>query len=811
MKVSLSWLKVYTSVDNDPEDLAARLTMAGLEVESVQERFDYLDQVVVARVQTVTKHPKADRLSCCQVDVGTEEKKIVCGAPNVKAGMMVACALPGAVLPGGFTIKKSKLRGEVSEGMLCSGTELKLDSDASGIMALDPGLNPGTPLVEALQLSDTVFEIDLTPNRPDCLSILGVARETAAFQEPLVKITPPDVTLPNDPLVSLDINDVTKVEIIDPDLCPRYTAGFLYDVAVSPSPFWLQDRLESVGLTPINNIVDVTNFVMMETGQPLHAFDFDVLSKGRIRVKRAGDEKKFITLDGKEHLLEPDMLMINDGEKPVGIAGVMGGENSEISNATCRVLVESAYFNPISIRKTAKRSGINTDASHRFERGVDPEGCITALKRAVGLMAEISDAKVAKGLIDEYPERIPSVYIRLDSDALNRRLGTDLSDDQIQALLESVAFKVTPETDGLLTVAVPSFRVDVTRPEDLSEEVARLWGYNNIATSFPLVPSLNKSISPKILLRDKIREVMNGFGFSEAVNYSFTSSESCDRLNLAPGDERRSVESIMNPISEELSVLRTSLVPGLLETMRRNISQQTETLKQFEIGNVFYATTKGVQPVEAEKLAGFWTGTRFERSWHSKPVACDFFDLKGVVEGLLQSLGLADSSFLKFDAADYPYFKKGHGAVIEHKGEAVGCLGEISAEVLKTFSMKQALFLFEMDLDILLKQMPDSIVSSPLPRFPSLSRDITIIVDAEVEAGAVFKEMVRLADKEPLMEDVFLFDVYEGEPLAKGKKSFSFRIVYRSWEKTLKEKRVKGLHKQISKLLMETFKADLPS
>ncbi|MCF8090470.1 MAG: phenylalanine--tRNA ligase subunit beta, partial [Desulfotignum sp.] len=377
MKVTLSWIKEYIGLDLEPEEIASKLTMAGLEVDAIENLYAYLQDIVVAKVLEVKKHPDADKLSCCVVDTGNgTPAHIVCGAPNVRPGMYSACAVPGVILPGDVKIKKSKLRGQVSEGMLCSGAELRLDTDAAGIMDLSGEYVPGTPLNQALDFADTVFEIDLTPNRPDCLSVMGVAREAGAFVQPNQKIVKPDVTLAPQRFSGTSIHDHARVDIKDPDLCPRYCAGLLFDVTVGPSPFWLRRRLESVGLTPINNVVDVTNFVMLETGQPLHAFDYDNLAEGRIVVQKAGDAKEFTTLDSKKHCLDSDMLMICDGRRSVALAGVMGGENSEIASTTTRVLIESACFNPVSIRRTAKRTGSATDASHRFERGVDPDGTV---------------------------------------------------------------------------------------------------------------------------------------------------------------------------------------------------------------------------------------------------------------------------------------------------------------------------------------------------------------------------------------------------------------------------------------------------
>ena len=809
MKVSLSWLKEYISIDLPPTELAEKLTMAGLEVEGIESRFDYLENIIVSRVEKTEKHPNADKLTCCTVDVGNETIQIVCGAPNVREGLLVPCALPGTVLPGDFKIKKSKIRGEKSAGMLCSGKELKLDTDASGIMELDKDLVPGTSLAQALDMSDYVFEVDLTPNRPDCLSVIGVAREIGAFVK--AKISYPDFKLSDKNRGSFSISEHAKVEIKDSDLCPRYAAGLLLDVKVGPSPFWLQQKLESVGLTPINNIVDVTNFVLMETGQPLHAFDYDILAKGEIIVKRAGKTIDFTTLDSKEHKLEPDTLMICDGEKPVAIAGVMGGENSEISDDTTRVLVESAYFNPISIRKTAKKTGINTDASHRFERGVDPEGVINALNRALELIAQVSGGTKAKDIIDNYPLKQAPVKIDVNTDALNMRLGTNLSIDSIKELIESVEFKAEKIKDNLLSVDVPSFRVDVTRPEDISEEVARLWGYNNIEISFPKIPAQGENLAPILCLRRQVREIMNGFGFSEAINYDFASPKACSNLLLEQNDERTRVEAILNPISEELAVLRTSLVPGLLKSMKTNNSQQIDTLKLFETGNIFLATKKDSLPEEIEMIAGLWTGAKDDDFIHSKKSNCDFYDLKGLVQGFLEGLNIKDCVYEKALEKEFPYYSQGFAAIIKKDENLIGAIGQIKPEVLKKYNLKQTTFMFEMDMETLLKLMPERITAELLPIYPAISQDITMIVDSNIEAGAVLTELDLLVVKEKLAEEAYLFDAFEGEPLAKEKRSLSFRIIYRSHTKTLKEKKVKALHSKICGQLISKFNAELPA
>ena len=820
MKVSLSWLREYIPIDLEPQEISDRLTMAGLEVDGVENLYDYLDNVIVGQVVQARQHPNADKLTCCVVDIGKGElSPIVCGAPNVREGMFVACALPGAVLPGDFEIKKSKLRGEPSHGMLCSAAELMLSSDAAGIMDLEGDLTPGVSLETALRLTDAVFEIDLTPNRPDCLSVIGIAREIGAFTDsenkaPKNKVNFPDATLTRDRMDDRDIHDFVSVEIEAPELCPRYTAGMVFDVKVGPSPLWLKQRLEAVGLSSINNVVDITNFVMMETGQPLHAFDYDNLAKKKIVVKTAGQPGdgpvEFTTLDSKIHKLDPEMLMICDGGKPVALAGVMGGENSEIEETTTRVLVESAYFNPVSVRRTAKRTGIATDASHRFERGVDPEGTVFALERALCLMSQLCSATIAKGIIDENPVKAVPVCIDVSSEALNVRLGTKFSAEEIAKILESVEFKVETAGGNNLKVHVPSFRVDVTRPEDLSEEVARLWGYNNIETSYPVVLAKGRLLNPRLQLRSRIRQILTGYSFCEAINYNFIREDACDRMQIAEQDKRRQMVEILNPISEQMAVLRTSLVPGLLDAMVRNTAKQNDTLNLFEIGKVFFLTTEGAQPEEVEVVGGLITGFRFDQTWYSKKEPVDFFDLKGIVQGVLDNLMVQGVSYEKSDPGACPYFEPGYGAKIIKDGTVLGTIGKIATAVGSAFGLKQAAFVFEFDMAALEKALPEKIQAESVPKFPSVSRDMTFIVDRNIEVGQILKKMAEFSVKQALIETYFLFDVFEGENIGVDKRSLSFRVVYRSATKTLTENNIKKIHAQLSQKIINDFNAGLP-
>jgi phenylalanyl-tRNA synthetase beta chain len=804
MKVSLSWLEEYVPIHLPVSDLADALTMAGLEVEAVEDRYAYLETVAVGRVVEVMPHPNADRLKLCRVDGGNGVVPVVCGAPNVVAGMNAPLACVGTLLPNGTLLERSVIRGEVSEGMLCSELELGLGPDGSGIMALDGDFQPGVSLKAALQLSDFTFEIGLTPNRPDCLSMMGVAREIAAIEG--VDLNLPVFSLPD---TEGDIGDFASVSIDAPEHCPRYAARLLDHISVAPSPHWLQDRLRSVGVRPINNLVDVTNFVMLETGQPLHAFDFDNLAGHRIVVRTAGEGEPFTTLDQKDRRLSEHMLMICDGEKPVAVGGVMGGLNSEIEASTTRVLIESACFDPISIRKTSKALGLNTDASHRFERGVDPDGTLFALDRAAGLMAELGQGRLVGGTIDEDFRTAETLVLRLSVPATNNLLGTELDRNDVAVLLERVSFTVKAVDEDDLEVRVPSFRVDVTRPCDLMEEVARLSGYNQIPTTFPALPATGTSLSPVMVRRNKVRDILSGFGFSETINYSFISAESCDRIGMAENDPRRRHVALINPISEEQAVMRTTLVPGMLETAQRNISRQQNGLRLFEVGKVFLPQPDALLPIEKEMLAGLWTGPRVKSAWHTQEAACDFFDIKGAVEGLALALGISELSFTALPDDQCCYTRAGHAAQILCPERMLGIVGEVDTQVVNAYSIKQPTFIFELDLEMLGQVWPGDTQMAPIPRFPSTTRDITVIVDQDIESGRMLDAVIHFGEK--LVEDLYLFDVFSGDPIPAGKKSVSFRVVYRSDQRTLEDDTVNGIHHHLTHRLITEFGAALPT
>ncbi|MBT8341890.1 MAG: phenylalanine--tRNA ligase subunit beta, partial [Desulfatitalea sp.] len=580
-------------------------------------------------------------------------------------------------------------------------------------------------------------------------------------------------------------------------------------ITVGPSPFWLKERLSAVGLRPINNIVDVTNFVMLETGQPLHAFDFDRLAGRRIVVRTAADGELFTTLDGKERRLEPDMLMICDGEKPVAVGGVMGGLNSEIEDGTACVLIESAYFTPISIRRTAKRLGLKSDASHRFERGVDPRGTLYALDRAAQLITQLGGGKLIDGTIDVADDLPVAPTIELSVAATNRLLGTDVERDDIARLLSEIDFQVSTMNDDVLQVTVPSFRVDVSRPEDLMEEVARRIGYDQIPVTFPVIPAEAHPSAEAFLQRQEIRELLVGMGFAEAITYSFVPADAARRLGFGEQDPRSRQLAILNPLSEDQAVMRTSLVHGLLDTMHHNLAHQSRNLRLFEIGNIFISRGSDQQPEEIEMLAGLWTGDGNHAQWHTKARPCDFYDMKGTVEGLLKGLRVRDACITAQADEQCIYTAPGATALIMVDGEPLGIVGQMHPKVLAAYDLRQAAFVFELDVARLVARIPQRLKFRPLPKYPATTRDTTLIVARDLEADALV-DFVRKADV-PLVEEAHLFDVFEGGAMAPDQKSVSLRIVYRSVDTTLEDAAVNDLHKQLSERLVAHFKADLPA
>ncbi len=815
MKVSLSWLEKYIPVDMEISALADALTMAGLEVDNIYDRYDYLDKVIVGCITEIRPHPNADRLRLCAVNTRDNLINVVCGADNIKTGMHVPLALPGTELPSGLIIEKSVIRGETSGGMLCSATELGIGEDKKGIMNLPDTLTPGENLAGALKLTDHVLEIDLTPNRPDCLSIIGVAREIAAFHNKPVQYPSSKHIASGRPDTPENIFNLTSVTVQNTDLCPRYGAKLFKNVKIGHSPFWLKDRLISIGIRPVNNFVDITNYVMMETGQPLHAFDFDKLAENRIVVRTAKQGENITTLDNKKRSLSSRMLMICDGEKPVAIAGVMGGLNSEVTDTTKSVLLESAYFDPVCIRKTSKKLGLNTDSAHRFERGVDPAGTIKALNRAALLIEKTGCGSAVNGIIDENPVPYEPLSIYVKPEEINSLLGTDIKRDKIIKLLEGIEFSVEnkrrDEADGLLLITPPSYRVDIKRPVDIIEEVARLYGYNKIPVTFPVVPVQAKSSSIHIAHKKQIKKLMTGLGFSECINYSFINNQSTARLNLERDDARYNMIRLLNPLSTDHAAMRSSLVPGLLETMRRNITRSMHNLKLFEIGKIFIQRGEDTLPMEKEIITGLWTGTRQASTWYDKYIPVDFYDIKGAVEALFDALKINKSASVRFTRLpdnQCVYTKPGYTARIISGNKTAGIIGEVNHHVLKNFDLSANAFIFEINLTELYKLIPETIFAEPIPRFPAVSRDITMIVDKNLESANILEQLNLFGEK--LVEKLQLLAAFEGEPVPIDKKSLSFRITYRSANETLEDNKINAIHKKLSDKLITEFNATLP-
>ena len=804
MKFTLSWLSTFVSVDDiTPEALAEKLTMLGLEVDAVTPLYQGLEQIVTAKVLSVAKHPNADRLTLCQVDTGEETVQIVCGAPNVREGLVTALARPGTRLPGGMKIKKAKVRGEQSLGMLCSARELGLSEDHSGIMELDASLAAGIPLTEALDLDDTMIEVDLTPNRPDCASVLGIAREIAGFTGQCLHM--PVTEVPGLDSARADFS----VTIEEPVLCPRYTARKLTDVTIGPSPWWLQRQLLAVGMRPINNIVDITNFVMLEYGQPLHAFDWNKIRDGKIVVRcPKSDETEFETLDGTRRNLQPDMLMICDGRGPVAVAGVMGGLHSEVTDNTTEVLLESACFDPISIRRTARRLNLPSEASYRFERGVDPNICLAAMERAVQLMVDIAGAVVCDGGVDEYPGEKELLTINLRPARVCSLLGMELSAGKISDYLQGIEFGVTDNGEQGLRVVVPSFRPDVEREIDLVEEIARLVGYNDIPTTMPLI-RMDYPVRDEVReLRKEISMLCTGQGFFEAINYSFVDEKHLDCMGLDQNDPRRMVTRLLNPLTEEQAVMRSMLLPGLLENVCRNINYQQPDLRLFEVGKVFFQHGKDEQPEERYQLCAVCTGARYPGAApiYFSGQQADFFDIKGLLTAIVESLHLSgNEQTLEFVVTEQeqPYVAPATGLSLVDGKREIARIGRVGDEVLRAMGIKQPVYFLECDLQQLnvLPRLQKQFV--PIPKYPMVKRDIALLVPEQIPAGELLQAVK--GQRAELVESVDIFDVYSGKPIENGMKSVALSVTYRSPRKTLDDVTVDNIHEKIVQYLMTKF------
>ncbi|MCI0706758.1 MAG: phenylalanine--tRNA ligase subunit beta [Ignavibacteriae bacterium] len=804
MRISHQWLKELIDFKLTPEKLADEVSMLGLEIASYEDLSRKYEKFVVGEVLERAKHPNADRLTLCKVNVGKETLDIVCGAPNVDAGQKVAIALVGATIPHNqhdpdgrpFVLERAKIRGVESNGMICSAHELGIGSDADGILVLDGKAKVGTPLAKHLGQTDIVYEIEITANRGDWQSHFGVAREIGALlgkkmRKPAAKLRENKVTAAS----------FAKVKILDTKKCPRYSARVLQNVKVAQSPQWLQDRLTAVGLRPINNVVDVTNYVMYETGQPLHAFDYEKIAGHAIVVRTAKDGEKFVTLDGKERTLRSDILMICDAEKPVGIGGVMGGANSEVSDSTTSILLESAYFDPASVRKTSKYLGLSTDASRRFERSTDIEGTVYALDRVSQLLQEMAGAEVLKGSIDIYPKKQKKTTINLRASRVNQILGTNLTKTQVKSYLERLELVCRAAATDALKVSVPSYRADLLEEIDLVEEVARMYGYNNIETKTRASIQFSTQTVVKSL-QDELRSYCVGAGFNEILANSLLDAKTTEIAG-------EGAVKILNPVSVDMAYLRTSLIPGALHIVRRNQFQGQKQLRLFEIGDVF-ALANREKPnsfesySQEERVLLLLAGQHSPVSYGVSTRPFDYLDVKGEVQALLSKFSLDKWSFISYDTHKA---LSEHNVTIEINGTYAGYFGKVKSSVSEKFEIEGDVYIAELNTAVLHAQRVNSTKYRQLPKFPKVVRDLAFIVDSRLPQEKVEKAIRESGGT--MLETLRLFDVYTGQPLGSGQKSLAYALEFQPSDRTLTVKEIDGIITSIVAHVQRTCGATL--
>ena len=791
MKITYNWLKEYVDFDWNWSELADRLTMAGLEFEGVADLGARYEGVIIGRVNACCPHENADRLTVCQVDVGTGVSTIVCGAPNVAAGQTVAVALPGTTLPGGMQIKKAKIRGVASEGMLCAEDELGLGEGHDGIVVLDEGLSVGTPFAAATGLGDVVIDFEVTPNRPDCLSLLGIAREVHALTgNPLLF---PNIQVPESgPATAADV----QIDIEAPDDCPRYVGRVVRGVEVGPSPEWLQRRLQAVGQRPINNIVDITNYVLLELGQPLHAFDLHTLDQQRIIVRRARTGETLETLDGTECALDEEMLVIADGTRPQALAGVMGGAHSQVSETTTDILLESAYFAPARVRLARSRLGLFTEASTRFERGADWDAPTRAIDRAAQLIAELAGGAVAPEPLDVYPRPGQRRQIPLCVERTNQLLATELDSAAITQILERLGCQVA--AGHSLAVTAPSFRPDLTRPADLIEEVGRIYGFDRIEGRQEASGPWITRRDPEFTSRQVARQRLLGLGLDEVVSNTIVESH---WLKVAGAADQ--IARLANPPTETQDALRTTLVPSLLDVACRNFNQRAAGVTIFELGKCFVASAdKSARPEESWHLAALWSGRVSASPYQADAREADFFDLKGLLEAFI---GEED---LRFAPADRPECRPGHAACVLLGDQPLGWLGQVSADLCAVFDLERQVYIFELSFAALARHWHGRERSfAALPKFPPIERDLAVVVRADTATAELIATMRDSAPR--LVESIEVFDFYQGDQIAAGHKSVAFAIRLRDREQTLQDAQADAAISSMLKGLESRFGARL--
>lgn len=794
MLISNEWLKEYVTIDDSVSNLAERITRTGIEVDDLIDYTKDIKNLVVGFVKSKEKHPDADKLNICQVDIGEDEPvQIVCGAPNVDAGQYVIVAKVGGRLPGGIKIKRAKLRGERSEGMICSLQEIGISSNyvpksfESGIYVFSESQVPGTDALQALYLDDQVMEFDLTPNRADALSMIGTAYEVAALYN--TKMTKPDTTSNE---LELSANDELTVTIENEDKVPYYSARVVHDVTIEPSPIWMQARLIKAGIRPINNVVDISNYVLLEYGQPLHMFDQDAIGSQQIVVRQANEGEKMTTLDDTERELLTSDIVITNGQTPIALAGVMGGDFSEVKEHTSNIVIEGAIFDPVSIRHTSRRLNLRSESSSRFEKGIATEFVDEAVDRACYLLQTYANGKVLKDRVSSGELGAFITPIDITADKINRTIGFDLSQNDIVTIFNQLGFD-TEINDDVITVQVPSRRKDITIKEDLIEEVARIYGYDDIPSTLPVFEKVTSGqLTDRQYKTRMVKEVLEGAGLDQAITYSLVSKEDATAFAM---QQRQTIDLLM-PMSEAHASLRQSLLPHLIEAASYNVARKNKDVKLFEIGNVFFANGEGELPDQVEYLSGILTGDYVVNQWQGKKETVDFYLAKGVVDRVSEKLNLEFS----YRRADIDGLHPGRTAEILLENKVVGFIGELHPTLAADNDLKRT-YVFELNFDALMAVSVGYINYQPIPRFPGMSRDIALEVDQNIPATDLLSTIHAHGGN--ILKDTLVFDVYQGEHLEKGKKSIAIRLNYLDTEETLTDERVSKVQAEIEAALIE--------
>ena len=796
MNTAISWIKAYVpELECTDQEYCDRMTLSGSKVEGYERLDKNLEKIVVGEITKIEKHPDADKLIVCQVNIGDVETQIVTGAPNVKEGDKVPVVLDGGKVAGGhdggplpedgMKIKAGKLRGVVSNGMMCSveelGTSREMYPDApeDGIYILPSDAVPGEDAVALLGLRDTVFEYEITSNRVDCYSILGLARETAAtFDKPFL---PPVVTVKEN---NEDVNDYISVEVQDKDLCSRYCARVCKNIQIKPSPQWLQRRLAASGIRPINNLVDITNYVMEEYGQPMHAFDLDTIAGSKIIVRRAKDGDEFQTLDGQMRKLDSEILMICDADKEIGIAGIMGGENSKITDDVKTVLFEAATFHGTNIRKSAKRLGLRTEASGKFEKGLDPRNAKAAIDRACQLIEELGCGEVVGGTVDICEPLAPLTRLPFEPESYNNLLGTDVSKEQMFAYFEKLEINVLADDPENIMLEIPSFRQDLKRSADIAEEVARFYGYDKIPVTLPRGESTTGKLSFKLRIEQKARDIAEYCGFSQGMCYSFESPKVFDKLLIAADDKVRQAITISNPLGEDFSIMRTLPLHGMLSSLSTNYNRRNKNVRLYELGNIYIPGELPLTELPDERM-------QFTLGFYDEG---DFFTLKGVIEEFFESIGM-NEKLLYDPAAGKNFLHPGRQANIIYKNHVAGYLGEVHPEVCDNYSIGSKAYVAVIDMPVILPYATFDRKYEGIATYPAVTRDISMVVPRSVLAGGIETVISQRGGK--ILESYHLFDVYEGDQIQEGNKSIAYSISFRAKDRTLEEADVSAAMKKI--------------